>query len=116
MTTEKVNKAFYEEYELWKKENPEWKEFSKMKTPEDDEFERIEAESGWRKRQIALDQKVENAKELGLNYEREPRWKEWRGLTEGELKTLSEKWKIIYGAYVIDFAEEIEAVLKSKNT
>ena len=24
-----------------------------MKTPEDEEFERIEAESGWRKRQIA---------------------------------------------------------------
>ena len=30
--------------------------------------------SGWRKRQIALDQKAENAKELGLDYEpaREP--------------------------------------------
>ena len=39
-----------------------------MKTPEDDEFERIEAESGWRKRQIALDQKAENARELGLDY------------------------------------------------
>jgi hypothetical protein len=25
--------------------------------------------SGWRKRQIALDQKAENEKELGLNYE-----------------------------------------------
>ena len=42
-----------------------------MKTPEDEEFERIEAESGWRKRQIALDQKAENAKELGLDYELE---------------------------------------------
>ena len=37
-----------------------------MKTPEDEEFERIEAESGWRKRQIALDQKADNARELGL--------------------------------------------------
>jgi hypothetical protein len=25
--------------------------------------------SGWRKRQIALDEKAENAHELGLNYE-----------------------------------------------
>ena len=45
-----------------------------MKTEEDEEFERVERESGWRKRQIALDQKAENAKELGLDYEpaREP--------------------------------------------
>ena len=44
--------------------------------------------SGWRKRQIALDQKAENAKELGLNYApaREPRWKEWRGLTDEEIE------------------------------
>jgi len=41
-----------------------------MKTAEDEEFERIEAE-GWRKRQIALDQKAENARELGLDYELE---------------------------------------------
>lgn len=40
-----------------------------MKTEEDEEFERIEAESGWRKRQIALDQKAENAREMGLDYE-----------------------------------------------
>ena len=38
------------------------------KTPEDEEFERIERESGWRKRQIALDQKAGNARELGLDY------------------------------------------------
>ena len=43
-----------------------------MKTPEDEEFERVDRESGWRKRQIALDQKAENAKELGLDYELEP--------------------------------------------
>lgn len=29
-------------------------------------------DSGWRKRQIALDKKAENARELGLNYEGEP--------------------------------------------
>jgi hypothetical protein len=37
--------------------------------------------SGWRKRQIALNQKAENARELGLDYEHEPiavkRMMEW---------------------------------------
>ena len=28
-----------------------------------------QTDSGWRKRQIALDKKAENARELGLNYE-----------------------------------------------
>lgn len=55
MTTEneKINNAFDVQYEHWKKNNPDWNEFSKMKTPEDDEFERINKESGWRKRQVA---------------------------------------------------------------
>jgi hypothetical protein len=33
-----------------------------------------QTDSGWRKRQIALDKKAENARELGLDYE--PDWKE----------------------------------------
>jgi hypothetical protein len=37
--------------------------------------------SGWRKRQIALDQKAENAKELGLNYA-----PTWIGLTDEEIE------------------------------
>ena len=109
MTTEieRVNKAFDAEYEKWKKDNPEWKEFSKMKTPEDEEFERIEAESGWRKRQVQA--RIEDDDDI-QDYKRP-----WVGLTEAEIKTLSEKWRIIFGSYVFEFVEEIESMLKSKN-
>ena len=39
--------------------------------------------SGWRKRQIALDQKAENARELGLDYKPQ---REWVGLTDEEIE------------------------------
>ena len=79
-----------------------------MKTEEDDEFERIEAESGWRKRQIALDQKAENARELGLNYA-----PAWVGLTDEEIQ------QCLNGlpTQTIDiYARRIEKALKDKNT
>jgi hypothetical protein len=59
--------------------------------------------SGWRKRQIALDQKAENARELGLDYG-------WVGLTDEEFQycvELKNPEAII---------EEVEAKLKEKNT
>ena len=59
--------------------------------------------SGWRKRQIALDQKAENARELGLDYG-------WVGLTDEEFQycvELKNPEAII---------EEVEAKLKGKNT
>ena len=59
--------------------------------------------SGWRKRQIALDQKAENARELGLDYG-------WVGLTDEEFKycvELKNPEAII---------EKVEAKLKGKNT
>ena len=40
----------------------------------------------------------------------------WVGLTDDELEQLSNKWRIIYGGHVGDFAREIEAKLKEKNT
>jgi hypothetical protein len=40
----------------------------------------------------------------------------WVGLTDDELLKLSNKWRIIYGGHVDDFAKEIEAKLKEKNT
>jgi len=40
----------------------------------------------------------------------------WVGLTDEELLQLSNKWRIIYGGHVDDFAKEIEAKLKEKNT
>ena len=76
-----------------------------MKTPEDEEFERIEKESGWRKRQIMAedDDDIQDYK------------KPWVGLTSTEIEYLSQKWRIIYGQWVTEFVEEIEAILRSKN-
>ena len=57
--------------------------------------------TGWRKRQI--DDDIQE-------YTRP-----WRGLTEQELKAMCDKWNIIYGGHVSDFAKEIETKLKEKN-
>ena len=85
-----------------------------MKTPEDEEFERIEAESGWRKRQIALDQKAENARELGLDYA-----PTWVGLTRDEQSFVYDTLKnstTRIDSFWVDFANAIEKTLKEKNT
>jgi hypothetical protein len=79
-----------------------------MKTEEDEEFERIEAESGWRKRQVQM--VIEDDDDI-QDYK-----KPWVGLTDAETEYLSQKWRIIYGNYVTEFVEEIEAILRSKNT
>jgi len=42
--------------------------------------------------------------------------KPWAGLTDEDLKLLSAEWRIVYGAWVDDFARDIEAKLKEKNT
>jgi hypothetical protein len=83
---------FFLFYSLWR---------MTMKTPEDEEFERIEAE-GWRKRQIALDQKAENARELGLDYA-------WVGLTDEEREEIALE-------VPMDAIRITEAKLKEKNT
>jgi hypothetical protein len=44
-----------------------------------------------------------------------PPQRTWVGLTDDELEQLSNKWRIIYGGHVGDFAHEIEAKLKEKN-
>ena len=79
-----------------------------MKTEEDDEFERIKMESGWRKRQVQA--VVEDDDDI-QDYK-----KPWRGLTNEEVEYLSQKWRIIYGNWVIEFVEEIETKLKARNT
>ena len=38
----------------------------------------------------------------------------WRGLTDEELQAMCDKWRIIYGGHVIDFAKEIETKLKER--
>jgi len=40
----------------------------------------------------------------------------WVGLTAEDLKILSAEWRIVYGAWMDDFARDIEAKLKEKNT
>jgi len=40
----------------------------------------------------------------------------WEGLTDQDLKLLSAEWRIVYGAWMDDFARDIEAKLKEKNT
>ena len=42
--------------------------------------------------------------------------REWVGLTEEDLKLLSAEWRIVCGAWMDDFARDIEAKLKEKNT
>jgi len=41
--------------------------------------------------------------------------RQWVGLTEEDLKLLSAEWRIVYGAWMDDFAKDIEAKLKEKN-
>ena len=40
----------------------------------------------------------------------------WVGLTDEDLKILSAEWRIVYGAWMDDFAKAIEAKLKEKNS
>ena len=74
-----------------------------MKTPEDEEFERIEAESGWRKRQIMAqdDDEIQDYK------------KPWVGLTDEEIQ---ECLKGLPTETIDVYARRIEKVLKEKNT
>ena len=46
----------------------------------------------------------------------QPPQRTWVGLTEEDLKLLSAEWRIVYGAWMDDFARDIEAKLKEKNT
>ena len=39
----------------------------------------------------------------------------WVGLTQVELELLCDEWRIIYGAYVEEFAKDIEKKIKEKN-
>jgi hypothetical protein len=46
----------------------------------------------------------------------DPNYREWVGLTEEDLKPICDEWRIVYGAWMDDFARDIEAKLKEKNT
>jgi len=42
--------------------------------------------------------------------------KPWVGLTKEELEQLCYEWRIIYGAHVEEFVQDITNKLRSKNT
>ena len=61
---------------------------------------------------------MEGAKNFGCTiplYTTPPQ-RTWVGLTEKDLELLSAEWRIVYGAWMDDFARDIEAKLKEKNT
>ena len=82
--------------------------------------------TGWRKRQVlALALEALETAEIDGNCEygateiirkalTQPE-RTWVGLTEEDLKLLSAEWRIVYGAWMDDFAKDIEAKLKEKN-
>jgi len=55
------------------------------------------------------------ARELAQHFYTPPQ-RTWVGLTEEDLKLLSAEWRIVYGAWMDDFARDIEAKLKEMNT
>ena len=78
-------------------------------TEEDDEFKRIERESGWRKRQIMAedDDDIQDYK------------KPWRGLTDEEVERYWDWEDFQVGAgrsTIFEMVRDIEAKLKEKNT
>jgi hypothetical protein len=72
-----------------------------MNTEEDDEFKRIEMESGWRKRQIMDEDDIQDYK------------KPWVGLTDEEIQ---ECLKGLPTETIDVYARRIEKALKEKNT
>jgi len=40
----------------------------------------------------------------------------WVSLTETDLKPICDEWRIVYGPWVHDFARDIEAKLKERNS
>jgi hypothetical protein len=57
----------------------------------------------------------EPALPIGTKLYTTPQQRTWVGLTEEDLKLLSAEWRIVYGAWMDDFAKDIEAKLKEKN-
>ena len=80
-----------------------------MKTEEDEEFERVERESGWRKRQI-MDDDDDDIQDYK---------KPWVGLTRNEQSFVYDTLKNSNSredSFWVDFANAIEKTLKEKNT
>jgi hypothetical protein len=80
----------------------------------------------WHKAAIRLGEKLASVGPVGYYDMDAKEWLDWAmstvqtrtwvGLTEEDLKLLSAEWRIVYGAWMDDFARDIEAKLKEKNT
>ena len=79
----------------------------------------------WHKAAIRLGEKLASVGPVGY-YEMDAKeWLDWAmstvqtrtwvGLTEEDLKPICDEWRIVYGAWMDDFARDIEAKLKEKN-
>jgi hypothetical protein len=45
-----------------------------------------------------------------------PPQRTWVRLTNEDLKPICDEWRIVYGAWMVDFARDIEIKLKEKNS
>jgi hypothetical protein len=100
------------------------KAVNQMAQPEKEPLEYWNAVEGW----VKIDEVREHFESVscGTIYKHEgegrvplytsPPQRTWVGLTEEDLKLLSAEWRIVYGAWMDDFARDIEAKLKEKNT
>ena len=82
-----------------------------MKTEEDEEFERVERESGWRKRQVQAS--IEDDDDI-QDYK-----KPWVGLTRDEQSFIYDNLhnsNLRIDSFWVDFANAIGQALKEKNT
>jgi len=77
-------------------------------------FKRGRLESFWMDKGDAYDYEFTSEHEWKPLYTTPPQ-RTWVGLTEEDLKLLSAEWRIVYGAWMDDFAKDIEAKLKEKN-
>ena len=78
-------------------------------------FDRLSVE--WTPEEDEAFNEVERQSNLGKQILQEIKpQREWVGLTDEDLKLLSAEWRIVYGAWMDDFARDIEAKLKEKNT
>ena len=80
-----------------------------------DEIIELAVEAGFDEHHAKFDLRIESFAKLVAEKERAPQ-RTWVGLTEEDLKLLSAEWRIVYGAWMDDFARDIEAKLKEKNT
>jgi hypothetical protein len=78
--------------------------------------------TGYQSKRAAAQNKLDHDDALTIAYQsgyydgKKTAQRPWVGLTDEDLKLLSAEWRIVYGAWMDDFARDIETKLKEKNT